>query len=211
MDHQVRSSKDIHTNKMNKKAKNQASSHQQGSFNYTQYNQNKKRGPALREVYSHSPQGQSPVHYHQPKGQSYPSWSVFSGNRSNQKVHGGNQGYGNYDGYQSQGNYAKGMKNGYVRGTQSDNYSRSTNPSSNSDGEGNDVFSELSGFTIVQNGMTIYHEEDNTTANLIDGGYSFVAEDHQMTKVKYASSVMTIGPNAHEISLPSFADIESMF
>jgi len=119
-------------------------------------------------------------------------------------------GYGNYDGYQSsQGNYAKGMKNSYVRGTQSDNYSRSTNASSNSDGEGNDVFSELTGFTIVQNGKTIYHEED-TTASLIDGGYSFVAED-QVTKVKYASSVMTIGPNAHEISLPSFAEIESMF
>lgn len=192
MDQQVRSSKN--SKNMNKKAKNH------GSFNYTQHNQNKKRGPVCRELYSHSPHhSQSPVHYHQPKGQNYPSWSVFSGNRPNQKVQNG--GYGNYDGYQSQTNYAKGMKSSYLRGAQSDNHSRSTNASSNSDGEGCDVFSELTGFTIVQSGKTIYHEEE-------EGG--LFADDEELPKVKFASSVMTIGPNAHGISLPSFAEIESM-
>jgi len=192
MDSQVRSSKD--SKKMHKNAHKQSYNH--GSFNYTQHTQNKKRGPVFRELYSHSPHSQSPVHYHhQSKGQSYPSWSVFSGNRSNQKVQNG--GYGNFDGYQSQTNYAKGMKNSYVRATQSDNYSRSTNASSNSDGEECNVFSELTGFTIVQSGKTIYHEEED--------GYAFVDED-QTPKVKFASSVMTIGPNAHEISLPSFAE-----
>ena len=78
------------------------------------------------------------------------------------------------------------------------NYSKSTNASSNSDNEAGDVFSELTGFTVVQNGKTLFNEDEKNVKNneiLMS----------QFAQAKFASSLMMVGPNAQAISIPVFA------
>lgn len=164
----------------------------QSNFNFTQNNFNQKRGPVPRELYS---KHQLPA-YNPHKGN---PWSVFNGKSSGNKAN-MNQIFEKFDGYQSQVNYSKMSKSGYSKGYYSDmNYNKSTNASSNSDGEGQDVFSELNGFTIVQNGKTIFYEEDKIRTQ----NDEFIMS--QLAKGKFASSLMMTGPSAKDISIPVFA------
>jgi hypothetical protein len=199
MDPQVRTkgnnrSSNPHKNnqKYNKKFQNP-----QSNFNYTQNNFNQKRGPVPREIYSKPAYNPSKNNHSNP-------WTVFNGNRlGNKPSH--NQIIEKFDMYQSQHNYAKMSKGGYNKGYYSDmNYNKSTNASSNSDNEGMDVFSELNGFTIVQNGKTIFNEEDKIRAK----NDEFILS--QLAQAKFASSLMMVGPSAKEISIPVFAEVEQI-
>lgn len=71
-----------------------------------------------------------------------------------------------------------------------------------SDSDSSHVSSELSGFKIVQQGKTVHNEidedYDSATDFYFNGGV-------KIDDVKYASSTLTMVPNAKEISLPSFA------
>jgi len=73
---------------------------------------------------------------------------------------------------------------------------------SDSDSNGAHIQSELYGFKIMQNGRTI-HDETEEDVDLFESD-----DEWPMTTTsneKFAASVLTIGPNAQEISLPSFA------
>jgi len=73
---------------------------------------------------------------------------------------------------------------------------------SDSDHNGGYIQSELYGFKIMQNGRTI-HDETEEDVDLFESD-----DEWPMTAVsneKFAASVLTIGPDAKEISLPSFA------
>jgi len=199
MDPQVRTkgnNRPSNPHKNNQKHHNKHQNHQ-ANFNYTQNNFNQKRGPVPREIYS------KPA-YNPSKSNHYNPWTVFNGNRSgNKPSH--NQILEKFDMYQSQSHYAKMSKSGYNRGYYSDmNYNKSTNASSNEDNEATDVFSELNGFTIVQNGKTIFYEEDKCRAKTDEIIMS------QLAQGKFASSLMMVGPSANEISIPVFAGIEQV-
>jgi hypothetical protein len=189
MDPQVRhrSNKSSNSHKNAKKANNKQY-HPQSSFNFTQNNLNQKRGPVARETYSKNPSS-----YY--KSSHHASWTIFNGKNNGKS----NQILEKFDGYQSQHNYLKMSKSGYSKGYYSDmNYSKSTNASSNSDNEATDVFSELTGFTVVQNGKTLVNEDEkNFKKNEILMS--------QFSQAKFASSQMMVGPNAQEISIPVFA------
>jgi len=73
-----------------------------------------------------------------------------------------------------------------------DNASKSTT-TSDSDSS---AHSDLSGFKIVHDGKVIHDETEDEVENLFNYGDGN----------KYASSVLTVGPNAQSISLPSFLD-----
>jgi len=134
--------------------------------------------------------------YYDPRSSNYSSWSVFDGNRSNKKSN-YEQGYGKYNDQYELSNYAKGMKSSYNKAAYSDNHSRSTNASSNSDSE----ISELNGFKIMMNG-TVLHDE---TTDDYESGFSTEPVFQSFpTMEKFASSLMTIGPKENETSLPSF-------
>jgi len=82
----------------------------------------------------------------------------------------------------------------------SDQYMKS-NYASTADSDNNAVFFELSGFKIVQNGKVLHNEV----------GEDFDSSDNETSWLgdiqipKFAASTLTIGPNANDISLPSFA------
>jgi len=134
--------------------------------------------------------------YYDSRSTNYPSWSVFDGNYNSKKIN-YDQGYGKYNDQYEQSNYAK-TKGGYNKGFFSDNnYSRSTNASSNSDNEGPD----FNGFKIMMNGKVLHDE--TTDDNELCFNTEPVFQSFPTTE-KFASSVMTIGPKANEISLPSF-------
>lgn len=194
MDPQVRhrANKSSNSHKNAKKANNKQF-HPQSSFNFTQNNLNQKRGPVARETYSKNPFS----YYNQSKSSHYPTWTVFNGKTKGNP----NQILEKFDGYSSQHNYLKMSKSSYNKGYYSDmNYNKSTNASSNSDNEATDVFSELTGFTVVQNGKTLVNENDKNHR---------VKKDEilmsQFAQAKFASSQMMVGPNAQEISIPVFA------
>jgi len=129
--------------------------------------------------------------YNQHRPIDAPSWDIFNGKASNNK---GN--YGKFGGQQNHSNYAKNFNNrGY---SVSDKTTGSTGASDN---DGNTIFSELSGFKIIQNGKTVYDE----TSQEFDFSDS---DSDESQKAKFASSVMTIGPNAKEISIPMFAETD---
>jgi len=72
---------------------------------------------------------------------------------------------------------------------------------SESDG-GSHVSSELTGFKIVQSGSVVHDETEED--------FDFLSESRSSSKsdesgVKFAASLMVIGPDVKEISLPSFA------
>jgi hypothetical protein len=73
-----------------------------------------------------------------------------------------------------------------------------------SDSDSKDAYiqSELYGFKIVQNGRVI-HDETQEDVDLFesDDEWPMTATSNE----KFAASVLTIGPNEKEISLPSFA------
>jgi hypothetical protein len=189
MDPQVhhRSNKQSNSHKNAKKANNKQF-HPQSSFNFTQNNFNQKRGPVARETYSKNPSSYYNNSHHA-------SWAVFNGKNNGKS----NQILEKFDGYHSQHNYLKMSKSGYNKGYYSDmNYSKSTNASSNSDNEAQDVFSELTGFTVVQNGKTLVNENEK---NLMRSEILM----NQFAQAKFASSQMMVGPNAQEISIPVFA------
>jgi len=184
------------SNKNNQSPYNKHQNHQ-SNFNYTQNNFNQKRGPVPREIYS------KPA-YNPSKNNHYNPWTVFNGHRSGNKPN-HNQIMEKFDMYQSQSYHAKMTKSGYNQGYYSDmNYNKSTNASSNSDNEVTDVFSELTGFTIVQNGKTIFYEEDKCRAKTDEIIMS------QLAHGKFASSLMMVGPSAQEISIPVFAEVEQI-
>lgn len=139
--------------------------------------------------------------YSQHKQYTYPSWSTFSEERPVRKSS-FSQNSGNYSYYQTQSNYAKNSKTSYIPSYSSDKYSSwSTQNTTGSDSDSN-MTSELKGFKIMQNGKVVHnetHDEVETVANMDQ----FFMED--LPNEKFASSLMTIGPNSKEISLPSFA------
>jgi len=73
---------------------------------------------------------------------------------------------------------------------------------SDSDSKEAHIQSELYGFKIIQNGHVI-HDETVEDVDLFesDDEWPMTATSNE----KFAASVLTIGPNAKEISLPSFA------
>jgi hypothetical protein len=134
--------------------------------------------------------------YYDPRNATYSNWSAFDGNRSNKKSN-YDQGYGKYNDQYEVSNYAKNVKPSYNKAFYSDNnYSKSTQASSNSDGEA----SELNGFKIMMNGKVLHDEtgEEFDSFNHEPVFQSFPSVE------KFASSVMTIGPITNEISMPSF-------
>jgi len=172
--------------------------------NNMNYNNNfsKGRGPQPRGNYNKS-YLQPQKGYNQQKSNAYPSWNVFNGSYSNNKDN-YNQGFGKFEAQQNQYNYAKSLKTNYNKGSGSDKASRSTNASDNDDGYGSSVFSELSGFKIMQNGRTIHNE----TKEEVDSFSNAESELEEVAKERFACSELTIGPNAKEISIPSFAMFE---
>jgi len=75
---------------------------------------------------------------------------------------------------------------------------------SDSDSNGSHISSELSGFKIIQSGKTVHDEtEDDFLEPPTDFKGKRRADGDE--DVKFAASLMTIGPSAKEISLPSFA------
>jgi len=63
--------------------------------------------------------------------------------------------------------------------------------------------SELNGFKIIQSGKTVH---DETEDDFLESPTDFKGKRRpDAENVKFAASLMTIGPNAKEISLPSFA------
>jgi len=205
MDHQVRSKDKKGLPSKSKHTKNKYHNDNHGSFNYTQYNM-KQRGPYQKEIYhyqySHEGHGSSPYYNQHNKQSSYPCWSVFNGNGSNNKTNNTSQFSGKYEGHQF--NYVKSAQYVYNQSSQLDRSSRSTNASSNSDNDGSDAFNELTGFKIVQNGKVIYHEDDETPF-----GNDPVVMDQRL-KGRFASSELTIGPVSSKISMPEFIDIEQI-
>ena len=73
---------------------------------------------------------------------------------------------------------------------------------STADSDNAHVSSELNGFKIVHGGKVIHDETEEDFDSPTDFNFS---PKVKTVYDKYASSVMTIGPNAKEISLPSFA------
>jgi hypothetical protein len=98
-----------------------------------------------------------------------------------------NQSYGKTMGNK---NYDKAYKNAYA------------STASDSDSKEAYIQSELYGFKIVQSGRTI-HDETGEDVDLFesDNEWPMTATNNE----KFAASVLTIGPNVQEISLPSFA------
>jgi len=142
-----------------------------------------------------SPKGTPTKNYMQPPQNSYsqyrpsayPSWNVFNGSRPGQS-------FAKFEGQ----HYAKSYNLNY----NSDKAGRSTGASDNENGN-SELISELSGFKIVQNAKTI-HDETTEDTDVFSAGESDSEESQKPTK--FASSMMTIGPNAKEISIPMFAD-----
>jgi len=66
---------------------------------------------------------------------------------------------------------------------------------------GSHISSELTGFKIVQSGSVVHDETEEDFESSSEKSTSKTTEN----KVKYASSLMVMGPDAKEISLPSFA------
>ena len=166
----------------------------QNNMIYNNNNFNKGRGPQPRGNYNKN-YLQPNKGYNQQKPQAYPSWNVFNGGYSTKKDN-FNQGF-----EAQQSHYAKGLKANYMKGSMSDKAGRSTNASDNDDGYCSTVFSELSGFRIMQNGRTIHNE----TKEEFNSSFDADSEFEEVAKERFASSEMTIGPNAKEISIPSFA------
>ena len=74
---------------------------------------------------------------------------------------------------------------------------------SESDSSGSHVSSELSGFKIVHSGRVLH---DETEEDEIEVPTEFdMIWPIEVGTGKFASSVMVMGPNAQEISLPTFA------
>jgi len=134
--------------------------------------------------------------YYDSRSTNYSSWSVFDGPRSRKKS-GYELGYGKNNDHHELSNYAKVVKSSYNKAFYSDNYSKSTNGSSNSDNES----TELNGFKIMMNGNCLH---DETSEDFDSGFTGEPGFQSSITMEKYASSVMTTGPKANEISLPSF-------
>jgi len=134
--------------------------------------------------------------YYDPRRNTYSSWQIFDDNRSNKKSN-YEQGYGKYYDQYEQPTYAKGGKPSNSKAYYSDNHSRSTQASSNSDSEG----SELSGFKIMMSGFVLH---DDTTEDYESSSTSEPVFQSFPTVQKFAASLMTIGPKDNEISLPSF-------
>jgi len=63
----------------------------------------------------------------------------------------------------------------------------------------------MSGFRIVSKGNTIHDETD-------EGVFSKIPERptdlNELCKDRFACSTLMIGPHAHQISIPTFADVE---
>jgi len=103
--------------------------------------------------------------------------------------------------YSNAPNFAKFGK-GQYQNNFSDQFSKSNYASTaDSDNNNNDVFSELSGFKVVQNGRVL-HNEAGEDFDSSDNETNWLGEIHG---AKFAASTLTVGPNAKDISLPSFA------
>jgi len=73
---------------------------------------------------------------------------------------------------------------------------------SESDSNGSHISSELSGFKIIHSGKIVH---DETEDDILESPTDFKGKRRpDVEDVKFAASMMTIGPNAKEISLPSF-------
>ena len=72
---------------------------------------------------------------------------------------------------------------------------------SESDG-GSHASSELTGFRIVQSGGVVHDETEDDYDSLSESRSSSKSDE---SGVKFAASLMVIGPDVKEISLPSFA------
>lgn len=162
--------------------------------NYVQSNFNKNVEAVPKK--SHKQQySQGSYGYPQQKHAQYPSWEVFDSNRGKTRGNYSN-GYNKYEDQYNQSYYAKNLNLNY-RGSSSEKASRSTGISDNDNGK-TDIYSDLAGFKIVQNGKIVYDETQE------DFGLSD-SESEEVLPTKFASSLYTIGPNAKDISLPSFA------
>jgi len=111
----------------------------------------------------------------------------------------GYQGQARYP-YNNAPNFAKFGK-GQYQNNYSDQFSKSNYASTADSDNNNNVFSELSGFKVVQNGRVLLNEagEDFDSS---DNETNWLGEIHG---AKFAASTLTVGPNAKDISLPSFA------
>jgi len=125
---------------------------------------------------------------------------IQSGNYSNTnksaKKFNPSQNFAKYENQYPINNYAKGNN---MKGSP-DKYNKIYYASTASESD-SAAQSELAGFKIVVNGKTIHDEteEDYDLADDSDKNFDYGAGNG-----KFASSVMTIGPNAKDISLPTF-------
>jgi hypothetical protein len=195
MDPQVQS-RDYYGNSSSKNKSKKT--YNQNNFNHGSYNYSHLNGPFPRGPYKKYSNQFPQNSYGQHRPNNYPSWSDFDGSISNTKGNFG-QSHGKFENQQNQLNYAKGLKALYTKGYLSDKNSRSTNATTSSDSDSNsNVFSELSGFKIVQNGKTI-HDETNEELDM-----PFNIDTDPTSNDKFAASLLTIAPSAKKISIPMF-------
>jgi hypothetical protein len=95
--------------------------------------------------------------------------------------------------------------NKYIQGSgyksSPDKATRSSYASTASESDGSHTSSELSGFKIVHSGKTVHDETEEDFDSPTDLGMSCRFEEGNG---KFAASDMVIGPNAKNISLPTF-------
>jgi len=116
-------------------------------------------------------------------------------NKSAQKAHYSS----NYGDYEMNSYYTKGSGNGAKNSREKKSWLAYA---STADSDNAHVSSELSGFKIVHGGNVIH---DETEEDFDSPAELEIKEKSKTVYGKYASSVLVIGPNAKEISLPSFA------
>jgi len=113
-----------------------------------------------------------------------------------------NQEYVNYNSHYDKNHDRRGYaKNGkYYSADKNSGYSNATT-ASDSDSNGSNQNQDLIGFKIVVNGKTLHDDNNEDFEGIFEADKE---EEKHISKEKFASSVMTITPQLHNISIPSF-------
>jgi hypothetical protein len=153
---------------------------------------NTVRGPSSNKLFSHFPN----FHPSQ-RNNSYQTQNTQNKNKFNNKGHYSSN--GDYDMNYHSDKYAKGNGSATKANLEKKSYLAYA---STADSDNAHISSELSGFKIVRGAHVIHDETEEDFDSPTDFNFSPKAK---IVFDKYASSILTIGPNAKEISLPSFA------
>jgi hypothetical protein len=157
----------------------------------------KSRGNTAR-CPSNKPFSHFPNFHPSQRNTSYQSQNPQNKNKFNQKpYHSSNS--NDYENNYHSDKYAKGNGSATKANLEKKSYLAYA---STADSDNAHVSSELSGFKIVRGANVIHDETEEDFDSPTD--FNFIPKS-KIVFDKYASSVLTIGPNAKEISLPSFA------